>query len=541
LRHNGSWRSNAVLQPAYLAVGDPAAATQWLISLSSSATNPAQVLSDVADANWIPLAQRAPIYQRVLDLKTAATAGLAGAQRDAAQQELENWQVRWIAYLVKTKQYSQAADALAALPTETRAAQSATLVPLDLRIAAQLGTLDARIAQYRAVPEDVPPSGLLRASAKQIFDAGDKQSARKILEFVFAREIDEHQLVAPNFLGLAEIRIASGDMPGGLDLLRRLVSVVGKPFENLDPAAALLEKTGHNAEAIEFLNQLVKSAPWDASYQLRLARANAAAGQEPAAAEAALTAISSGSDNAYSLRSQAALSLAGKAHSDLGSGELNLLAGDVAGPPAGADKFYFYEARIHAAQTVSDPQLKLQLLSHCIVDFPRRDEARLPLFQTAVSAHHDELALAVIQPVFHQYTQAYTTPSAEEQIVGLDENDSEDADDNQPTMLSSAKLTRSQQIQVAQTLAEIMLRLKRPTEALPYFQTARRLETAPLNRRVLDKQIAELKSLIRIQQQNAARQPILHPALDQDRIVRPRLIARVAPTAQPSPKGAVKQ
>lgn len=542
LRHNGTWRSNAVLQPAYLAVADPAVATQWLISLSSSATNPAQVLSDVADANWIPIAQRAPIYQRVLDLKTAATAGLAGAERDSAQQELADWQVRWITYLVKTKQYSQAADAIAALPAETRTAHAATLVPLDLRIAAQLGTLDARIAQYRAVPDDVPPSGLLRTAAQQIFEAGDKQSARKILEFVFAREIDQHQLVASNFLGLAEIRIASGDIPGALDLLRRLVAVVGNPFENLDPAAALLEKTGHNAEAIEFLNQLVKSAPWNASYQLRLAKAKLSAAQEPAPAEAALAAIATGANSAYALRSQAAFALAGRPHSDLGSGELNFLAGQLAESPApAADKFYFYEARIKAAQAVPEAQLKLQLLSHCIVDFPRRDEARLPLFQAAVSTHQDELALAVIQPVFHQYTQAYTAPSAEEQIVGIDENDSEDADDNGPTMLSSAKLSRSQQVQVAQTLGDLMLRLQRPNEALPYFQTARHLETAAANRKVLDKKIADLKAMVRSQQQNAARQPILHDALDQDRIVRPRLVARAAPATQPSTKGGVKQ
>jgi len=542
LRHNGTWRSNAVLQPAYLAVTDPAAATQWLISLSLSATNPAQVLSDVADANWIPLAHRAPIYQRVLDLKTAAIAGLTGAERDSAQQELADWQVRWITYLVKTKQYSQAADALVALPAETRTAQAATLVPLDLRIAAQLGTLDAKIANYRAVPDDVPPSGLLRMAAQQIFEAGDKQSARKLLEFVFAREIDQHQLVASNFLGLAEIRIASGDMPGALDLLRRLVAVVGNPFENLDPAAALLEKTGHDVEAIEFLNHLVKSAPWNASYQIRLARAKLSAAQETATAEAALTAIATGANNAYGLRTQSALVLAGRSHSDLGSGELNLLAGNPAGAPAtAADKFYFYEARIKSTQTVTDPQLKLHLLSHCVVDFPRRDEARLPLFQTAVSAHQDALALAVIQPVFHQYTQTYIAPSAEEQIVGVDENDSEDADDNGPTILSSAKLSRSQQIQVAQTLGDIMLRLQRPNEALPYFQTARHLETTPANRKALDKKIADLKALGRIQQQNAARQPILHQALEQDRIVRPRLVARATSATQSSTKGGVKQ
>ncbi len=542
LRHNGSWRSNAVLQSAYLAVGDPATATQWLVSLSTSATDPAQILADVADASWIPLAQRAPIYQRVLDLKTAALAGLDGTELDSTQQELADWQVRWIGYLVKTKQYAQAVDAIAALPTETRTAQPAALVPLDLRVEAQLGTLDAKLANYRAVPDDVPPSDVLRSAAKQLFEAGDKQSARKILEFVFAREIDQHQLVASNFMGLAEIRIASGDMPGALDLLRRLVAVVGNPFENLDPAAALLEKTGHNVEAIEFLDQLVKSAPWDASYQLRLTKAKLGAGQEVASAEGALSVLAAGANNAYGIRAQAAGALAGKVHSELGSGELNFLAGNTGASPAtSGDKFYFYEARIKAAQSVSDPQLKMLFLSHCIIDFPRRDEARFPLFQAAVMAHKDEMALAIVQPVFQQFTEGYVAPNEEDQIISSESGSDDDGEQATSSTTITSKLNRSQQIQVAQTLGEILLRLKRPPEALPYFRTARRLETAAANRRRLDRRIADLRSLLRIQQQNAARQPILHEALEQDRIVRPRLLARAAPASSLPGKGGVKQ
>src|SRR5262249_388008 len=152
-------------------------------------------------------------------------------------------------------------------------AEYRALIQLEMRIAAQLGTLDAKLAAYRAEPQTAPPADLLRTAARELFESGDKQSARKILELVFAREIGEHKPVAANFLGLAEIRLAPGDPPGALDLLRRLVIAVGTPFENLDPASALLEKTNHNAEAVEFLEQLVKAAPWDASYRLRLAKA----------------------------------------------------------------------------------------------------------------------------------------------------------------------------------------------------------------------------------------------------------------------------
>ncbi len=98
--------------------------------------------------------------------------------------------------------------------------------------------------------------------------------------------------------------------------MRRLVVVVGNPFENLDPAAALLEKTGHNAEAVEFLDQLVKSAPWDASYRLRLAQAKLAAkdaggAQAAALGQESLAAIASASGNSYDLRLKAAVALAG--------------------------------------------------------------------------------------------------------------------------------------------------------------------------------------------------------------------------------------
>ena len=88
-----------------------------------------------------------------------------------------------------------------------------------------------------------PPRG-------QLVQAGDNGSARKILEFVFTREIDEHRLDAANFLALAEVRLDSGDAPGAVELLRRLALVIGNPYENLNSAAALLEKTGHNAEAV---------------------------------------------------------------------------------------------------------------------------------------------------------------------------------------------------------------------------------------------------------------------------------------------------
>ena len=230
------------------------AATNWLLDVTSTADDPSAVLADVVEASWIPLAQRAPIYQRILQAKQDAVSKAEGLQKESAQQALRSWQVRWIKYLVATKQYAMAGDAIAALSTESRTAEAAAIVPLELQVAAQTGTLDSKIENYRADPQTTPASEILRAAARQLFDSGDKQSARKVLEFVFAREIEEHKLDAANFLGLAEIRIAAGDTPGAVELLRRLVVVVGNPFENLDPAAACWRRRDTTPRQSNFLN-----------------------------------------------------------------------------------------------------------------------------------------------------------------------------------------------------------------------------------------------------------------------------------------------
>jgi tetratricopeptide (TPR) repeat protein len=545
LRYNGTWMSNAILHPAYAAQGDPAAATNWLLDVASSAQDPARVLGDVADASWIPQAQRALIYKRVLELKESAIGKLDGIERQNAQQELGSWQERWIRYLVTTKQYADAAGAIAALPQETRAAENNALVPLELRVAAQLGTLDAKLTSYRMEPQSAPSAELLRTAARQLFEAGDKQSARKILELVFAREIEEHKLVAANFLGLAEIRLAAEDTAGALDLLHRLVVAVGNPFENLDPAAALLEKTGHNAEAVEFLGQLVKSAPWDGSYRLRLAKAKLAAGSDSAAAQDALSAIVSAPASTYDLRLKAAAAITGRSSRDLGSGELNLLAaGKSAITAASADKFYYYESRMRAAENAADPQVKIQLLSHCVIDFPRRESTRVPLFEAATSAKSDNYGLAIIEPLFQtQYFRPDVSqaPNEEEQIISSGEDEDESSDESTVRGLADEQLSPAQRSHVAKLIADMMVRVGRFSDALSYYQMARSLETSAENRKQLTGRIADMKAILKIQRENAARQPLLHEALEQDRVVRPKLLARSGPTNTATGKGGAKQ
>ncbi len=535
LRRNGNYRSNAPLRSAFLAAGDPAAATLWLLDLASAAPDPTQILADFADAPWIPLAQRAPIYQRILENKQNAFSSAEGLQKDSAQEDLRSWQVRWAKYLIQTKQFAQAADFLATLPIETQRSRAAALVPYELQAAAQLGTLDAKIAAYRADPSSAPSPEILRAAVRQLFDTGDKQSARKVIEFVFAREIENHQLVASNFLGLAEIRIAAGDTPGALELLRRLVVVVGNPYENLDPAAALLEKTGHLAEAVEFLDQLVKSAPWEASYRLRLAKARTATKDANASTDA-LEKIASSAAAAYSVRVEAAIALSSvHTSAGLGSAELKLLSG---GPrlisAAAADQAFFYDARLKAAENAADERAKLQPLSKALAGTPARGDARIPFFKAAESIHSDKMALLAIEPLLRELLvrRASRDESDEEEIVSSGDTGADAGDEEASAQAyASAKLPRAEQAQISLAVANAMVRLQRWSEALPYLQFAQKLEKAAAQRKEITGKLAEVRSVLRRERLNFARQPILHQELEQDRIVRPRLVARAVTPA----------
>ena len=546
LHLNGTYRSNAPLHSVFVAAGDPAAATAWLLDLSSAAADPISILSDVAFVAWIPLAQRGPIYQRILEAKQKAFAEAHGLQKEGALSEWNLWQLHWANYLVQTKQFAQAGDFIAALAPETKKAQVADLVPLGMQIAAQLGTLEVKIGGYRSDPQTAPPADVLRTSARKLFEAGDKQSARKILEFVFAREIEEHRLVAANFLGLAEIRIAAGDTPGALELLRRLVIAVGSPYENLDSAAALLERTGHSADAVAFLDQLVKSTPWEPSFRFRLAQAKIAAAHETGPAQEMLAKIAAASEAPYGMRVEAALALAGaRAQADFGSAELKLLAGDSHSiAAAAADKPFFYDARLQASQNASDAHSKLRLLGNALADTAARDDARIPLFNVAAGQHADEFALASIEKLLRDQLLLRPTRAAdnEEEEILSSEGTGTEADQEESSMpeVTRTKLSPSQQAQISRTVGEVMDRLNRLNQARPYLQLAQKLEKAPARQKEIGVEIASVKTRLRRQQLNAKRQPLLHAELEQDRLVRPRLVARGVPPARAQAKAGEK-
>ena len=540
LHRNGNYRSNALLRSAYLAQSDPRAATTWLLELSLAAPDPTVVLEDVAEAQWIPIASRAPIFQRILEAKLAAAAKAEGLEQQNLKSALWSWQVRWVKYLVETKQYSQAANAVALLAKSARGSDSAALVPYEMLSAAQLGTLDTFLAGYKAEPETAPSAESLRIAARQLFEGGDKQSARKILEFVFARQLEEHQLVATNFLGLAEIRIADGDVAEAVTLLKRLVLVVGDAYQNMDSSSALLEKTGHPREAIVFLEPLANATPWEPSFRLRLSKAQLLAAEDKNPAAESLAKLSAASEDPYAVRVEAARTLAGFAQpGEFGSAELKLLsAGANRITPAALDHPYFYDARLAAARNSPDANVKMAVLAKALADSPSREDARVPFFRAAVSIPADELALSVIEQLLQRRLLGRVAPgsSGDEEILGADEgNDGGQGNVETPSNLA---LPPSEQSQLADEVALAMIRLDRLDEAAAYLKIAQKLEKSPAERNRITAQLLDVKTRLRRQSTNALRRPILHAELEQDRLVRPRLVAPAdAPTKSPAKSG----
>ena len=528
LRRNGNYRSNPLLHSAYLAQTDPAAATAWLLDLSMAAPNPTVVLEDVVEVQWIPIANRAPIFERVLEAKLAAAAKAEGLEQQNAKAALWSWQLRWVKYLVDIRQYSQAADEVAALRKNAAGSDSAALVPYEMQCAAKLGTLDTIFSGYKAEPQTAPSTESLRIAARQLFDGSDKQSARKILEFVFARQLEEHQLVATNFLGLAEIRIADSDLAGAVTLLKRLVLVAGDAYQNMDSSAALFEKTGHPAEALVFLEPLANATPWEPSFRLRLGKAQLLVAQDKNAAAQSLAKLSAAPENPYALRVQAAVALAGLPQSaEFGSVELELLAaGAKSITPAASDHPYFYDSRLAAAQNASNARVKMEVLAKALADSPSREDARVPFFRAAISIPADELALSSIEQLLQKRLLGgvATGNSTDEEIIGADEDtDAGQAEVHTPSNLA---LPPSQQSQLAHEVALAMIRLDRLGEAASYLKTAQKLEKLPAERTRISSQLLEVKTRLRRQRTNAARQPVLHAELEQDRLVRPRIVAR---------------
>jgi tetratricopeptide (TPR) repeat protein len=539
VKRNGGYRVDPLLRSVLPRLESSGAASSLVLELSADAPEKLSFLRPFASDNPALKLDREPIYTRLLELAQAKADKAEGVEREYAQQQVEQLQVEWLQFLLDTKQYDRVRSGLTALPTSMWERQ-AQLFQIQLKTAAQTGGLDAIIDGYRADPDHAPSADVLRKAAADLQQVGDKQSARKVLEFVFTREIDNRNLTAPNMLGLADIRLQAGDLEGALALLRRMTLVVGNPFEGQDPAAALLMRTGHPTEAATFLEELVRAVPWNADYRVRLAQARIAAKQNPDAAGKELVAVASAASVTYETRLSAAKALTG-AVPQLGSKELNLMVEGQAAAANDANQPFFFAARLKAAEG-QPSSARIGLLRAALEDKPGGEAARVPLLKAAIEASDYYLAIAAMKPYLGSVdleSGRDTGPNPDdeaEQEPGAQDARAED------TVRAFAKLPAKERAEISRDLGVAFERTNALAQALPYLQKAYRLETDPAVKTQINKEVQQVRLVQRRRELNRARQPEVHSELEQEHVVRPRLPepALSAPPRQQNPlrKGA---
>lgn len=535
VRHNGVYEADAMLREAFVATGDPQAATTWMLELATVAPERASFLQTLVTAKWIPANAKEPVYRQYIVQLQAQVQKSDALARDYAEQDLRQWQVTYAQFLLDQGQLDRAAAVLDSLPKVETSGQDEMAV--RLRIAIAHNQLDEVLAGYRDRPETAPAHELLRGVATTLQKAGQKPAARKILEYVYSTEIAAHQLNATNMLGLAEIRIQDGDMPGAMEVLRRLTLVVGQPFENLDAAASLLSRTGHHAEAARFLAELLKATPWDESTRLRLAQEQLAAGLDLSHAQAEATRVANDSQATYTDREDAASILKGRGASSLGSAELDALASSKLTVDS-ADKPYFYAARLRAADKDASPEARERLLRNALGDAPTRDAARIALFRLLTGEGKDRLGISVMEPLLQKnyanvipYWQA--NPSDEQEAEYSPE---QDASQDEPAVTESAqeKVTAAQKAAISSAVANSYRKLEEYENSLKYFQIAKKLEPNRVQQAAIDQNVAGVRAALRRIANNDQRAPMMHKELEQVRTVRPKLVATKLPPRVPA-------
>ncbi len=126
----------------------------------------------------------------------------------------------------------------------------------------------------------------------------------------------------------------------------------------------------------------------------------------------------------------------------------------------------------------------------------------------------------------------------DEEIVSSGDTGTDSEDEEAPAQAyAAAKLSPAEQAQISLAVSNALVRLHRWSEALPYLQPAQKLEKAPALRKEIAGKLADVRTVLRRERLNLARQPILHQELEQDRVVRPRLVARAATPGKASTTG----
>jgi len=308
--------------------------------------------------------------------------------------------------------------------------------------------------------------------------------------------------------------------------------VVGEPFENLADAAELLSRSGHAAEALEFLTDRVHAVPWDLAAKARLGKLLISSGKDREQGIQMLRATAESNDAPYETRADAARFLGESKAAVLAttSMELNLLSGSTPISAASAEKPYFYYARLAAAAQLNDTNVKVRLLEGAASIQPDADDPKLALFDAAYRAKRPHVAIAALYPMIlrggiiipgdqmrsvrdQAREDQFQTGFYAAQFLGSVAQYGRRAPVTTP-------LDPARRAEIAHELADSYAQVSMPREAAFYYRIALELNPADSDAAA---QFKSLRAQLEQQRANRERQPVITVNLEQDHVVRPRL------------------
>jgi hypothetical protein len=296
--------------------------------------------------------------------------------------------------------------------------------------------------------------------------------------------------------------------------------ISGNPYVDADSAASLLESHHKYSEAIQFLQPLAQSSPWNVSVKIRLAVATLAVNAQDTQALGTLAAVAADPKATYAERITAAKAIKGHSATTLStnSTELNLLARDGCPSEEEIGKAFFVQARMAAAACATDKNARERILLAAIAAVPNDTDLRLQYLSAAFDAGQSTRALVAAEPILSNgsfYGERYSQGNDSFENEGY-------YGQNKIPSLSTLKPEEAYKL----TWFAIRAREKRHEDdvALTLLRNALSSEQNSARRSALEEEQTRLETEAALVAENEARAPKIHNELDQDRIVRPRLL-----------------
>jgi hypothetical protein len=522
IARNGEYRSESLLEAAYHANND---SIDWLLMATAAARNQENVLESLlpnswsTQGSWIRRDQISGIRGRIVELEERKERPNVNTGYDA----LASARQRLAEALIDEKKFAEARVVLSQVAEEKR--MSGAWLPELLAVADADGTLEQLLSQWKKQDHETPSANDLRNSTGRLSEKG----RRAVRRFIYERALERRELTAANFLGLAAISLDAGDVPGAVELLKRMALVSEDMYADMDSAAQLLEEKHKNAEALQFLRPLAEVSPWNAGIKVRLASVMLAVAPQRAEALSMLTAAVADPKALYSERVAAAVALKGHGASTAGSAELRMLAASTCPTPEDVSKPFIVHARVAAASCSKNVKTKESLLRDGLAISPWSAKVRLQYIWSAFAAGYDSRAMVAAEP-YLQSASAYSATDANSTEEALGEGaEAAPMEDGHETYsaqnLSLSSLTADEKAKLLDLAISAEERRHDLVAASRLLPIAIHGSKDQAHRQSLIEKQKQVDLELAREQENDARAPNVHAEMEQSNVVRPRLKA----------------